>query len=73
MTTETENEMSAKARLQTLEAALRERGVVDVKFFFTNTNVALSTIASDAADALQAALDGRMTDFAGLGDGPAAA
>ncbi|MGE7137965.1 hypothetical protein ACQKIE_10090 [Luteibacter sp. NPDC031894] len=65
--------MNAKARLQALEAALRERGVVDVKFFFTNTNVALSTIATDAADALQAVVEGRTRPFAGLNDHHAAA
>jgi hypothetical protein len=68
-----ENVMNAKARLQGLEAALRESGVVDVKFFFTNTSEALSVIASDAADALQAVLDGNVSDFAGLGDSPVAA
>lgn len=57
-----ETDMNAKVRLQTLEAALKERGVVDVKFFFTNTNESLSTIAEDAADVLQDVLDNRVRE-----------
>lgn len=69
-----ENDMSAKERLQALEAALEERGVVDVKFFFTNANNgALSTITNDVADALEDVLAGRVEEFAGLGDTPLAA
>lgn len=65
--------MSAKARLQALEATLRERGVVDVKFLFTSTSVMLSTMASDVADVLQAVLNGEVDVINGLGDGHARA
>lgn len=65
--------MSAKDRLQALEAALRERGVVDVKFFFNTTDGGLATIASDVADLLQAVLDKRTKKFTGLGDSPTVA
>jgi len=57
-----ETDMNAKKRLQALEAALKERGVVDVKFFFANTDESLSTIADDAADVLQDVLDNRVRE-----------
>ena len=60
--------MSAKARLQTIEAALRERGVVDVKFLFTNNGASLSALADNVADALEAVLQGHATPSAALGD-----
>jgi len=60
--------MNAKARLQALEAALRKRGVVDVKFFFTKNGGSLSELATDAADVLQAILEGRTRKFTGLND-----
>ncbi|WP_460454159.1 hypothetical protein [Arenimonas aestuarii] len=52
--------MNAKERLQALEAALRERGVVDVKFFFAEgaDDHALSVVGSDVADVLEAMLRG---------------
>lgn len=54
--------MNAKTRLQALEAALRARGVVDVKFFFTSTSESLSTIADDVVDVLQDVLDNRVRE-----------
>ena len=64
-----ETDMNAKERLQALEAALKKRGVVDVKFFFTTTaDGALSTITNDVADALDDVLAGRVEKFDGLND-----
>lgn len=54
-----ENDMNAKERLQGLEAALAERGVVDVKFFFNRVGSKLSEVTSDVADVLEAALEKR--------------
>src|SRR5690348_12170803 len=69
-----ENDMSAKERLQALEAALKGRGVVDVKFCFNTTNNgALSTITNDVADAVEDVLADRADEFAGLGDSSIAA
>jgi len=54
--------MSAKERLQGLQAKLQECGVVDVKFFFSGSaSTPLSQFAADAADVLQAYLDGHAT------------
>lgn len=58
-----ENDMSAKERLLGLEATLRERGVVDVKFFFNRVGIKLSDMTSDVADVLEAALEKRYTDL----------
>lgn len=64
-----ENEMSAKERLQNLQAALSERGVVDVKFFFNKQRGAsLTAVATDVADVVEAFLDGRYHPHAGVGD-----
>ena len=62
--------MSAKERLQKLQAELEQRGAKDVKFCFSRTNaeVPLSHVANDVADALQALIDGRCTPMAKLGD-----
>lgn len=60
--------MSAKARLQALEAALRTRGVVDVKFFFSNDGASPTKVVSDVVNVLEAMLEGRMSRFAGIGD-----
>jgi hypothetical protein len=54
-----ENDMSAKVRLQALEAQLRERGVVDVKFFFDHGTKGVTGVANDVIDVLEAYLHGR--------------
>jgi RNA-binding protein YhbY len=64
-----ENEMSAKERLQNLQTALSERGVVDVKFFFNKQrDASLTAVATDVADVVEALLDGRYHPHAGVGD-----
>lgn len=62
------NDMNAKVRLQALEAQLRERGVVDVKFFFNRSNKALSGVMADVANALDAVVSGRFDNAKPLGD-----
>lgn len=62
--------MSAKERLQALEAALRQRGVVDVKFLFSlGSAAALSAVSAEVADVLQSVLDGKHEDFGLMNDG----
>ena len=61
--------MNAKERLQALEAALRTRGVVDVKFFFSKgADTKLSDVAADVVEVLEAVVAKRVTRFAGIGD-----
>ncbi|HCL45432.1 MAG TPA: hypothetical protein DIC54_14770 [Pseudomonas sp.] len=63
------NDMSAKNRLQGLEAKLRERGVVDVKFFFDHTRKPLLTGAvSDVIEVLDAVVGSRFEKAAAFGD-----
>lgn len=64
------SDMNAKERLQALEAKLRERGVVDVKFFFSlGPSAALSAVASEVADVLDAVMAGEYEEFGPLNDG----
>lgn len=63
-----ENEMSAETRLQVLETALRERGVVDVKFFFSKDGATPTKVVSDVANVLEAMLADRTIPFEGIGD-----
>jgi hypothetical protein len=52
--------MNAKERLESLQAALKEQGAVDVKFFFArDARTPLSEVGSDVADALQAFIEKR--------------
>ncbi|MCX7071322.1 MAG: hypothetical protein NTW01_10060 [Gammaproteobacteria bacterium] len=52
--------MSAKERLQALQAALEERGVKDVKFYFNpSSETSVSDLASDMAAVLEAVRDGK--------------
>lgn len=61
--------MSAKVRLQALEAALRERGVVDVKFFFSKgADTMLSEVTADVVEVLEAVVAGKVKPFTGIGD-----
>ena len=61
--------MNAKARLQSLQAALKERGAEDVKFCFAAlSEKPLSQVASEVADALDAYLKGNTNDLPPLGD-----
>ncbi|MBO9882892.1 hypothetical protein [Xanthomonas sp. D-109] len=63
------NDMNAKERLQGLEAKLRERGVVDVKFFFDHTHKPLLTGAVlDVIDVLDAVVANRFDKAARFGD-----
>ena len=58
----TEDAMSAKERLQVLQAALVERGVRDVKFLFSlDAYTSVNKVASDVADVLEAVQQGRFT------------
>lgn len=61
--------MSAKERLQKLQAALEKRGVKDVKFFFSLTSeTSVSELASDVADVLQAVEDGRAREISSFAE-----
>jgi len=62
------NDMNAKTKLQSLETALRDSGVVDVKFFFSNNGATPSKVGSDVANVLEAMLAGRTINFNGVGD-----
>lgn len=63
-----ENDMNAKNKLQALEAALKDRGVVDVKFFFDHTKKPLTGVVSDVVDVLDAVVSKRFDDAKLLGD-----
>ncbi|MEJ2790078.1 MULTISPECIES: hypothetical protein [unclassified Pseudoxanthomonas] len=60
--------MNAKAQLQTLESALRERGVVDVKFFFDHNNKPLTSVVSEVVDLFEAVLGSRFDNLKPLND-----
>lgn len=61
--------MNARDRLQRLQAALKERGVEDVKFFFSSTDEKpLSQVATEVAEALEAYLAGHIEPMAPLND-----
>jgi hypothetical protein len=52
--------MSANDRLATVQAALKQRGVKDVKFFFSNDSLGtLSQAVEGASDVLEAYVGGR--------------
>ncbi len=58
-----------KERLANLEVRLKERGVVDVKFHVDKSgNPSADKVASDAADFIEAMLDGKAKPFFGIGD-----
>lgn len=61
-------EMSAKDRLHELDVQLRERGVVDVKFFFNDARKPITAVATEVADMYQAALSHRFDNLAPVGD-----
>jgi hypothetical protein len=64
-----EDGMSAKDRLQVLQAALEERGARDVKFFFNlGSDTQLTKVVSDVADVLDAVIAGRTVPMPLLGD-----
>lgn len=63
-----ENDMNAKQKLQALEAQLRERGVVDVKFFFDHGKKGLSAVMQDTIEVLEAYLGERFDKAEPLGD-----
>lgn len=62
------NDMNAKERLQALEGKLRDRGVVDVKFFFGLGTTSLGAAVSEAADVFDAILAERFDKMPSLGD-----
>lgn len=68
-----ENDMSANEKLRGLESALKERGVVDVKFFFSKDGATPTKVASDVVNVLEAMLKNRTYKFEGIGDSVAAA
>lgn len=63
-----ENDMSAKTKLRGLEAALKERGVVDVKFFFDHNKKPLTDVVSEVVEMLEAVVDDRFDKAAPFGD-----
>ena len=63
-----ESDMSAKVRLQALEAALRERGVVDVKFFFDHVKKPLTGVVADVVSVLDAVVGSRYDSAQPVGD-----
>lgn len=63
-----ENDMSAKEKLKALEAQLRDRGVVDVKFFFDHGTKGLTGVANDVIEVLEAYVQGRFDVAAPIGD-----
>ena len=62
------NDMTAKDRLQAVEAALRERGAVDVKFFFEQTNKPVTAVVEEVADVLEAVVANRYELAVPVGD-----
>jgi len=62
------NDMSANEKLKGLQAELAERGVVDVKFFFSKEGASPTKVASDVTNVLEAMLQNRTRPFDGVGD-----
>lgn len=61
--------MDAREKLSSVQAALEERGVRDVKFCFSDvTETPLSYVASDVAVAMDAYISGRVHLLPPLGD-----
>ena len=61
--------MSAKERLQALQASLSERGVVDVKFFFDATHrKSLTSVVSEVVEVLGAVVENRFSELAPFKD-----
>ena len=63
-----ENDMSATEKLRGLESALKQRGVVDVKFFFSKDGATPTKVANDVVNVLDAMLKNRTYKFDGIGD-----
>lgn len=63
-----ENDMNAKDKLRKLEAALKERGVVDIKFFFDHNKKPLTGVVSEVVELLDAVVAGRYTRAEKFGD-----
>lgn len=65
--------MSANERLQTVQAALEQRGVRDVKFCFAPgfTKLPSSVVKEKVADFLEAYLDGRGVEVDSISCTPA--
>ena len=55
-------------KLQSLETALKERGVVDVKFFFDHHRKPMTGLVGEVEVMLKAVLDGRFDKAAPMGN-----
>lgn len=62
--------MFANDRLITLQSALKDSGVTDVKFCFSLAlaQIPSSEVITNVADSLQAFLDGKLLQFTDFGD-----
>lgn len=63
-----ESAMSAKDRLQSLQAALEQRGVRDVKFFLDDAVGGLEQLTKDVSMVLEAVISGNFASLPKLGD-----
>lgn len=61
-------DMNAKDRLKSLEQQLKDRGVVDVKFFFSRNHKPLTGVVADVTNVLDAVVNGRFDKAKRLGD-----
>lgn len=62
------NDMNATEKLKALQGQLAERGVVDVKFFFSKYGPTPTKVTSDVINVLEAMLGGKTRAFDGVGD-----
>lgn len=62
------NDMNATNRLKGLQSALKDEGVVDVKFFFSKDGAPPTKVVSDVINVLDAMLRRRTQKFSGVGD-----
>lgn len=63
-----ENDMSAKTKLRGLDGALKELGVVDVKFFFDHNKKPLTHVVSEVVEMLDAVVNNRFDKAAPFND-----
>ena len=54
--------------LQALEAQLKDRGVVDVKFFFERNGKSFTAVSEEAEEMLEAMLEGRFDKAPRIGN-----
>lgn len=60
--------MDANTRLKELETSLRQRGVVDVKFFFDHSRKPLTGVVQDVVRVLDAVVGNRFDTAPAFGD-----